>query len=199
MTCKQCGKEAVYWCGVCGGLLCARHARSATVCVSHLRKTELGFKVHKIVGERERCVVRKLVRRFWGEEEQLIFDRKFTVAELPGYLAKVEDRVVGFISFSPTSDALIVVALGVLPEYQCCGIGSRLVKEVECEARRLGKSRVFVSTSNDDLPALSFYQSRGFHIYEVKSNIIAEKHGKVMRGIGGLPVRDELRLQKRLN
>jgi ribosomal protein S18 acetylase RimI-like enzyme len=199
MGCKQCGKEAVYRCDVCGGLLCAKHARLTTVCASHLRKPELGFTVHKIVSERERCVVRKLVRKFWGEEEQLIFDKKFTVAELPGYVAKVQNRVVGFISFSPTSDAFIAVALGVLPEYQCCGIGSVLVKKVEEEARRLGKSRVLVSTSNDDLPALGFYQSRGFHVYGVNPNVIAEKHGKVLRGIGGLPVRDELRLQKMLN
>ena len=57
---------------------------------------------------------------------------------------------------------------------------------------------MLVSTSNDDLPALAFYQSRGFHIYEVKPNVIAQKHGAVLRGIGGLPVRDELRLQKTL-
>jgi len=199
MGCEQCGKDAVYRCGVCGRLLCAKHARLVTVCASHLKKSELGFTVQKIVSERERHAVRKFVRRFWGEEEQLTFDRRFTVAELPAYVAKVHDGVIGFISFSPTSDAIIAVALGVLPGYQCRGVGSRLIKKVEGEARRLGKSRVLVSTSNDDLPALGFYQSRGFQIYEVSPNIIAEKHGKVLRGIGGLPVRDELRMQKMLS
>ena len=63
---------------------------------------------------------------------------------------------------------------------------------------RLRKKKLLVSTSNDDLPALAFYQSLGFQIYEVKPNVIAEKHGMVLKGIGGLPVRDELRLQKLL-
>jgi len=152
-----------------------------------------------MVSEDERSAVRKFVRRFWGEEEQLTFDRKFVVAELPAYVAKVQDEVIGFISFSPTSDALIIVALGVLPRFQCCGIGSRLIKKVEGEARRQRKVKVLVSASNDDLPALGFYQSRGFQIYEVNPNVIAEKHGRAMRGIDGLPVRDELRLQKTLN
>ena len=58
------------------------------------------------------------------------------------------------------------------------------------------KKRLFVSTSNDDLPALAFYQTNGFQIYEVKPNVIAMKHGKIISGIAGLPVRDELRLQK---
>lgn len=192
-------KDAVYRCGVCGKLLCAEDAELATVCASHLTKSELEFTVHKIVRGEERSAVREFVRRFWGEEEQLTFDGKFRVAELPGFVAKAQERVIGFISFSPTSDALLVVALGVLPRYQCCGIGRRLIRKVEVEARKLGKVKVLVSTSNDDLPALGFYQSRGFQIYQVKPNVIAEKHAKMLRGIGGLPVRDELRLQKMLD
>ena len=199
MGCKHCEKDGVYRSGVCGKPLCAKHARLETVCASHLKKSELEFTVHKTVTEGEKSVVRKFVRRFWGEEEQLTFGRRFAVAELPAYVAKVQDGVIGFISFSPTSDAIIVVALGVLPRYQCCGIGSKLIKKVEGEARRMGKGKVLVSTSNDDLPALGFYQSRGFQIYQVNPNIIAEKHAKILQGIGGLPVRDELRLQKMLN
>jgi ribosomal protein S18 acetylase RimI-like enzyme len=74
-----------------------------------------------------------------------------------------------------------------------------LIEKVEGEAKRLRKRKVLVSTSNDDLPALVFYQSLGFQIYEVKPDVVAQKHGAVLPGIGGLPVRDELRLQKALN
>jgi len=199
MRCEYCEKDAVYRCSACGRLLCAEHVKSETVCASHAKKSELMFTVRRVTGEGERSTIRKFVRRFWGEEEQLTFDRRFAVAELPAYVAKVQTVTIGFISFSPASDALIIVALDVLPRYQCCGIGSRLIEKVEGEARRLGKGKVLVSTSNDDLPALGFYQSCGFQIYEVKPNVIAEKHGMVLRGIGGLPVRDELRLQKALN
>jgi ribosomal protein S18 acetylase RimI-like enzyme len=63
----------------------------------------------------------------------------------------------------------------------------------------LQRKKLLVSTSNDDLPALGFYQALGFQIIEVVPNVIAEKHGKILTGIGGLPVRDELRLQKILD
>jgi len=96
-------------------------------------------------------------------------------------------------------DVTIIVALGILPEYQGSGIGKSLVGKVEDEAKRLRKKKLLVSTSNDDLPALAFYQSLGFQIYEVKPNVIAEKHGKILKGVGRLPVRDELRLQKTLH
>jgi hypothetical protein len=48
------------------------------------------------------------------------------------------------------------------------------------------------------LPALGFYQSLGFQIFNVKPDAIAKKHGQILKGLGGLPIRDELRLQKTL-
>ncbi|MEM3825464.1 MAG: GNAT family N-acetyltransferase [Candidatus Bathyarchaeia archaeon] len=103
---------------------------------------------------------------------------------------------MGFVSFTELEDALLIAALGVLPRYQNAGVGKKLVEKVEAEAKGFGKGRLLVSTSNDDLPALAFYQSLGFQIFEVKPNVIAEKHGAVLIGIGGLPTRDEIRLQK---
>jgi len=46
------------------------------------------------------------------------------------------------------------------------------------------------------LPALALYQKLGFQIFEVKPNAITEKHGQVLAGIDGIPIRDEIRLQK---
>ena len=199
MRCEYCEKDAVYKCSVCGRLLCAEHVKLGNVCLSHVEKGELAYTVRKITSEEERSTIRKLVKNFWGEEEQLTFDREFAVWKLAGYVAKVDNSIIGFVSIAETGDAVTVVALGVLPQYQCSGVGSRLVEKVEGEAKRLRKRRVLVSTSNDDLPALAFYQSLGFQIYEVKPDVVAQKHGAILRGIGGLPVRDELRLQKALN
>jgi ribosomal protein S18 acetylase RimI-like enzyme len=146
----------------------------------------------------EKTKIRELVKRFWGEEEQLTFDRRFTVADLPAYVAQAEGCVAGFASFAEADDAIIVVALGVLPQYQNVGVGRNLMAKIEAEAKGLGKKRLLVSTSNDDLPALGFYQALGFQIFEVKPDVIAEKHGAIIPGIGGLPVRDEIRLRKTL-
>jgi len=199
MRCEYCEKDPVYKCSVCGRLLCAEHVKLRNVCPSHLKKAELVYTIRKITSEEERSVIRKLVKNFWGEEEQLTFDREFAVGELPGYVAKLDNSIIGFVSIAETGDVVIIVALGVLPQYQCSGVGSRLIAKVEGEAKRLRKRRVLVSTSNDDLPALAFYQSLGFQIYEVKPDVVAQKHGAIQRGIGGLPVRDELRLQKTFN
>ena len=196
MSCKYCEKDAVYNCSVCGRTLCVEHVKLRTTCPSCTKRTTLEYAIEEVTSAKEREEIRKLVQRFWGEEEQLTFDRKFIVAELPAYVAKVKKDIIGFVSFTEAYDAVIVVALGVLPQYQGSGVGKSLIEKVEVEARRMLKKRLLVSTSNDDLPALAFYQSLGFQIYEVKPNVIAEKHGEILEGIGGLPLRDELRLQK---
>ncbi len=198
MKCHHCKQNATYKCSVCGHLLCTEHTRFRTVCPECIEKTKLHIAIKKIAPE-EKLEIRRLVRRFWGEEEQLTFDRTFKVSGLPGYAARLEETMVGFISTAEVNDAVLIVALGVLPEHQNSGIGKQLVTKVEKEAVRMRKKRMLVSTSNDDLPALAFYQSIGFQIIEVKPNVIAEKHGRVVSGIGGLPVRDELRLQKILH
>jgi ribosomal protein S18 acetylase RimI-like enzyme len=169
-----------------------------TVCLSCVKKTNITYKIDRAKFDEEKKVIQEFVKRFWGEEEQLTFDRKFAVASLPAYVAKVDNSIIGFISFAEVGDAMIIVALGVLPEYQSAGVGKSLVRKIEDDSKKLKKRKLMVSTSNDDLPALAFYQSNGFQIYEVKPNVIAEKHGMILKGIGGLPIRDELRLQKLL-
>jgi ribosomal protein S18 acetylase RimI-like enzyme len=197
LKCRYCMRDAVYKCIVCGQLLCGEHAQLGTVCRNHKKKAKLTYTFKRKSSE-DRKSISKYVRIFWGEEEQVTFEREFKVSELPGYVAKSKDKIVGFISTGGIGDDTIIVALGILPEYQGVGIGRRLIRRVEREAKRTKKKMLLVSTSNDDLPALGFYQKLGFQICEVKPNAIAIKHGKILRGIGNLPVRDELRLKKNL-
>jgi len=196
MKCTSCSDDAVYECGTCGKPLCAKHARFRTVCANCVNSERLVYGIRKMGSASEKETVRELVKRFWGEDQQLTFGRVFEVSKLPAYVAKVKNKVAGFVASASLGDAVIIVALGVAPEYQSCGIGGELVERVECEARRMGKRKLLVSTSNDDLPALAFYQCRGFQIFSVKTNVIAKKHGKILVGIGGLPIRDELRMRK---
>lgn len=199
MSCEYCGKDAVYRCSICGRLACGKHIKLRTVCPSCISKQSLNYNINKVTAEEDKETIREMVTRFWGEQEQLTFDMKFIVVELSTYAAKVENNIIGFVSFTEAEDAVIIVALGVLPQYQSYGVGRSLIEKVEDEAENMRKKKLLVSTSNDDLPALAFYQSLGFQIYEVKPNVIAEKHGEILKGVGGLPVRDELRLRKILH
>jgi ribosomal protein S18 acetylase RimI-like enzyme len=198
MKCHYCRKDALYMCSSCGKFLCEEHTHLRTTCSVCLMKTKLEYSIERANSKEKMRDIGEFVRKFWGEEEQLMFDLQFKVTELPAYVAKLRNSIVGFISFAEVRNAIIIATLGVLPQYQGSGLGKGLLEKVEKEAIRTRKKTILVSTSNDNLPALAFYQSAGFQLYEVKPNAIANKHGKIISGISSLPVRDELRLQKRL-
>ena len=59
-----------------------------------------------------------------------------------------------------------------------------------------GSSR---TTTNDNLPALYFYQRRGYRMTAlVPAGILAHTHD-ALNGFGGIPVRDEVHLEKLLS
>jgi ribosomal protein S18 acetylase RimI-like enzyme len=195
LKCHRCQNDAIYKCRLCEHQLCAKHTEFTTICLEHKKKATLRYTI-KEKASCDTAEIRRIVEKFWGEDKQLTHDQTFDVPNLSGYIAKTKEGLIGFVSIIEIDDDILIVALGVLPKHQSLGIGKALVKKVEDAAFRMKKKRLFVSTSNDDLPALAFYQSINFQIYEVKPNVIAMKHGKVISGIAGLPVRDELRLQK---
>src|SRR5882672_5131846 len=95
-------------------------------------------------------------------------------------------------------DALHIVALATDPMWQRSGVGGHLVAEAELLARRLGLKRLIVSTTNDNLPALYFYQRRGYRLTDLVPNSIIAQTGQEVAGFAGIPVRDEVRLEKRI-
>jgi len=141
-----------------------------------------------------------MVQLFWGDPIQLMFNQTYRVAKEPAIIAKSDGNILGFISYTDYSkDTVLIVALGILPGYQGCGIGRTLVDQVENYAKSQEKQQLLVVTSNDNLPALVFYQRIGFQLFEVAPNVIAEKLGGLQAGIARIPIRDELRLRKTLS
>ena len=143
------------------------------------------------------ATIEEMVQLFWGDQVQLMFNRQYTVAQEPAIVAESDQEIIGFISYTNFDpNAVLIVALGVLPHYQGCGIGKALVSQIEEYAKEHGKQQLLVVTSNDNLPALAFYQHLGFQLYEVAPDVIASKLGGLHLGIANIPIRDELRLRK---
>jgi ribosomal protein S18 acetylase RimI-like enzyme len=81
--------------------------------------------------------------------------------------------------------------------WQRSGVASHLVAEAELLSRRHGLPKLLFSTSNDNLPALYFYQRRGWTIAEVAPGaMLPYRTGPNNVGFAGIPVRDEIRLVK---
>jgi ribosomal protein S18 acetylase RimI-like enzyme len=189
-------KSHVSKCSLCGKKLCPKETRFRIVCATCETKSNFPFAVAKVTGKAEKERIRELVTEYWGEERQSMFNKEYDVARLPAYYAKVKADFAGFIAYTEIGNSILIVALAVLPNYQSAGIGKKLVQRVKQEAIRKKREMLLVSTSNDNLPALAFYQTLGFQIFEIETDAIARKHGKIIKGISDLPIRDELRMRK---
>src|SRR5436309_4549851 len=99
------------------------------------------------------------------------------VDQMPALVAVMHVEPSGALAYRLFGDALHIVALATDPMWQRSGVGGYLVAEAELLARRLSLHRLIVSTTNDNLPALYFYQRRGYRLTDlVPDNVIIHTH-----------------------
>jgi ribosomal protein S18 acetylase RimI-like enzyme len=83
------------------------------------------------------------------------------------------------------------------------GIGAALLEECFRTARDAGCTRLFLTTTNDNLRALGFYQRRGWRIVAVypgamdAARLITPTIPRTAPN--GIPIRDEIELERRLD
>lgn len=195
---KRLAKPAVLRCARCGKFVDWADARLQVVCAC---KSHLGLPpVFVREGEAgDRAAVAELFRRDFGHTVIVAFGEAVSLEGLPVLVAEMRAELAGALAYRLLDDALHIVALATDPMWQRSGVGGYLVAEAELVARRLDRRRVLVATTNDNLPALYFYQRRGYTISDViPEGVLPHLHGAVARGFAGIPVRDEIRLVKRL-
>lgn len=140
------------------------------------------------------------------ERTELLFGGAFLVSRetvhdptlLPGFIAVQEGERVGLVTYHIAGDRCEVVTLDALCQY--LGIGSELLLAVEAAARAEGCSHLWCITTNDNLDSLRFFQRRGFVITEFRLDSMQKirllKPGIPQTGCYGIPIRDEIELEK---
>jgi ribosomal protein S18 acetylase RimI-like enzyme len=196
MKCHYDERTAAYRCARTGEYVCLEHARLDIVSVStRVRPPSLPVRAAEPA---DHAAIKEMALMYWGETEVDCFDRTYDITTLPAWLAHSDGELAGMLSFAVEADALTIVMLNVHPQYQGRRTARCLLAMAEHEARRRGLSRLLVATSNDDLPAIYLYQRWGFVISGIKVGAILAHHGHEEPGFASIPVRDEVRLEKRL-
>jgi GNAT superfamily N-acetyltransferase len=196
VKCHYDDRMAPYRCARTGEYICLEHARLDVVSVgTRVRPPPLPVRVAEPA---DYAGIKEMALMYWNETEVECFDRSYDVASLPAWLAYSDDKLAGMLSYAIEADTLIIVMLNVHPQHQGRRTARSLLAMAEHEAGDRGLSRLAVATSNDDLPALYVYQRWGFAIQDIKVGAILAHHGHEEAGFAGIPVRDEIRLEKKL-
>ncbi|MGQ9494507.1 MAG: GNAT family N-acetyltransferase [Anaerolineae bacterium] len=197
MKCHYDDQIAIYRCARTGEYVCLEHARMDVVSIS--TRVQLPPLPVRSAQQEDYDAIKEMALMYWGETEVVCFDHTYDVLVLPAWIAHDDDKIAGMLSYALEEDRLVIVMLNVHPEYQGKRTARSLLAVAEREARARGLSRLVVATSNDDLPALYLYQRWGFVISEVKPGAILAHHGHEERGFASIPVRDEIRLERKLD
>ncbi|MBI5366922.1 MAG: GNAT family N-acetyltransferase [Planctomycetes bacterium] len=142
--------------------------------------------------------VQATLKQHWLSSSIWSRGRRLEADRLPGFVARHEGRAAGLITLHIESATCEFVTLS--SDREDCGIGEALVEAGIAEARRRGCRRVFLTTGNDNLRALRFYQRRGFVLVSIHRRMLdryRERHLKALPllGANGIPLRDEIELE----
>ena len=190
-------KPSVLRCGRCGRLVDWEDAQLQIVC--HCRpKLDLPPVFVREATDADGAAVRALFERDFGPTSVVAFGEVMDLYQMPALVAVARDDPSGALAYRLLGDALNIVALATDPMWQRSGVGGHLVAEAELLARRLKLGRVIVATTNDNLPALYFYQRRGYRLTDLVAGGLTNRSPQSRPGFAGIPVRDEMRLEKKL-
>ncbi len=191
-------KPRVLRCGRCGRLIDWEESRLQVACNCRPR-LDLPPVLVREAAAADAGATLELFERDFRRTQVLAFGEIMNLAELPAVVAEMKGELAGALAYRLLPDAVQIVALATDPLWQRSGVGGYLVAEVELMARRNNLDRVIFCTTNDNLPALYFYQRRGYRITGlVPGALLPHVKPAFACGFAGIPVRDEIRLEKAL-
>lgn len=190
-------KPTVLRCARCGRFVDWEDAQVQTVCGCRPRLNLPPVLVRQAEPE-DRETTLALFRRDFGRAAIVAFGQVMSLEDHPAIVAEMKGELAGALAYRQLPDAFHVIALATDPMWQRSGVASYLVVEAELLTRRHGLDRLVFATTNDNLPALYFYQRRGWTITEVAPGAMLQHAAPAHTGFAGIPVRDEIRLEKRL-
>lgn len=136
----------------------------------------------------------------WGAEFIVAHETVFRPENVSGFIALDGNEWVGLITYTFLDTDCEIVSLDSLRENE--GIGTALIEKVIEDAKASQCRRIHVTTTNDNLRGLAFYQKRGFQLANLRVGAMDEtrklKPGIPLVGENEIPLRDEIELEMAL-
>ena len=136
----------------------------------------------------------------WFSLQMVLHGESVDLGAADGWYAVQEDEIVGLITYRILDDRMEILSLDSLHEQH--GVGTALLNMAMSYARNSGITKITLITTNDNLPALRFYQKRGFDMSRLFCNVVdlsrKLKPEIPLFGIDGIPLKHEIELEMNL-
>jgi ribosomal protein S18 acetylase RimI-like enzyme len=189
-------KSDVMRCGRCGKFVDWEDARLQIVCGCRPQLDLPPVFVREASREdQERAL--ELFRRDFGPAQLVAYGERISLDDAEALVAETYKEIAGALAWRHFDGGFHILALATDPMWQRAGVGGHLVAEAELLARRQQMPRVIVTVTNDNLPALYFYQRRGYRFSAIlRDSGAALATGEKTVGFAGIAIEDELQLVK---
>ena len=155
----------------------------------------------KIINDRNRDLLKNFIENLWGSDVVVSNCVKYQISLLEGFVAYIGDEIVGLLTYRVADNALEVISIDSFQENN--GIGSSLLELAIHKAKNLSLQKVWLMTTNDNLPAIQFYANRDFrkkqvHLYSVRK--ARQKYPEIPeKGYQDIPIMHELEFEYALS
>ena len=137
--------------------------------------------------------VESVIRRCWGGSDIVVRGCVYKAADLPALIAGTQEGLCTFAIESDGMSAELVTINALVPAK---GIGTALIGALISRLTANGVQSLRVTTTNDNVNALGFYQKRGFRIVAVLPGAVDQarkiKPSIPLVGHRGIEVHDAL-------
>jgi GNAT superfamily N-acetyltransferase len=152
------------------------------------------------IQDEDRPAVAQFIERHWSSKMVMSRGKCYYPHEHDGVIEWREGGIVGLLTWVREGDDIQLLTLNSVLEGQ--GIGSALMLMAIDEARHHQARKLWLTTTNDNLRAIGFYQRLGFRMTAVNVGAVdeARKIKPQIAEIGhdGIPIHDEIVMELEL-
>lgn len=146
------------------------------------------------IQDSDRVEVGDFIERRWHGKLVMSHGESFYPHEEQGFIERRDDQIVGVLTYHVSDGAMEILTLNSTLEGK--GIGSALILCTIEKARSVGCHRIWLTTTNDRLRAIGFYQRIGFRMVAINLGAVDEARKTKQRipdvGERGIPIHDEI-------
>ena len=154
------------------------------------------FQITQISND-DKELVAHYISDHWGSYLCVSRGRLYDTAQLPGFIYKENNQVIGLVTYQIHEKDCEITTLN--SDVKNKGLGTRLINKVIEMAKNNNCKRVWLITTNDNTHAIRFYQKRGFEWVGFYRNAMSESRKLKPEipefGDDSIPIKHELEFE----
>lgn len=148
----------------------------------------------------DRQELAEFIDQHWYGKLVITLGRQHYPHQEQGFIERHEGLIAGVLTYRVDEEGMQILTVNSALEGR--GVGSSLMLDATEKARKLGCRRIWLTSTNENLRAVGFYQRLGFRLVAVHLDTV-EKMRKLkpripMTDARGIPIQDEFMMELKL-